>query len=131
VNGILLHGAAAFSAGLGGARVAAENAGFFATWFADMSKLADAGQYLEMLIDVRVLVLTAAFLILGFVKRSKGILLFLFAAYGIAATMHFATGSALKPAGGMIDNLNSIVVFLTGIGVVAAIVIYFTFIKGD
>ena len=131
MNGILLHGAAALSHGLGGVRVAAERAGFFAAWFADMKKLADGSQYLEMLIDVRVLVVAAAVLVLGLVKRSKALLLFLFAAYGIAATLHFSAGSSLTPTGGMLDNLSGIVVFLVGIGVVAAIIIYFTFIKGD
>ena len=131
MNGILLHGVAALTIGLGGARVAAENAGFFATWFTDMKKLADAGQYMEMLIDARVLVVAAAILVLGLIKRSKGMLLFLFASYGIATTMHFASGSSPSATDGMLENLNGIVVFLVGIGVVAAIIIYFTFIKGD
>jgi hypothetical protein len=104
--------------------------GFFGQWWLDMKALGDHGQYLSMLLDARVLVVMALVLLLGLVKHSRFLLLSVFAAYGLAATHRYAIGTT-KTGEATMESLDNIVIFILGFGVIAGIVIYFTFVRGD
>jgi hypothetical protein len=122
--------AASVLGGLDLSVAASAKPGFFAQWMRDMKTLGDQGKYLAMLLDARVLVVMAAFVLLGLVKRSRFLLLSVFAIYGLAATQYFAI-SKTKPGEATLNSLDNIVIFILGFGVVAGIVIYFTFVRGD
>lgn len=81
----------------------------------------------ELATDPRVLVLTAVIFIAAILMRSKFILLLLFGVGGILAVIRYSNVGAA--AGGPMDH--QMLIFVGGILVVAVLLIYFLFIRGD
>jgi len=104
--------------------------GFFQQFSVDMKALFEQKQYFEILIDWRILVPALLVAAVGFYWKSKPILLTIFSLYGFVTVHHFSLSTS-QEGGKIISEMDNLVVFLVGILAVAAVIIYFGFIKGD
>lgn len=80
----------------------------------------------ELAADPRVLFLAAVIFIAGVIMRSKFVLILLFGVGGVLAVMRYAN---MGPGSAPLDR--QMLIFVGGILVVAVVLIYFLFIKGD
>jgi hypothetical protein len=127
----VLSGAVPAIAGVGHLIAAAATGGFFDTFLRDMKELMNAKDYLGILLDWRILIGVGLLGAFGLYSKSKGVLLFIFAMYGLTATFHFSMGGQAGMGDEMTGNVDNIVVFIVGLGAVAITIIYFVFIRGD
>ena len=125
----LLTSLTAGTVGAVGSLTAAASGGFFSTFVSDMKEMMAADQYMAILLDWRILVVVGLLVALGLYSKSKPILLFIFAMYGLTATYHF---SMAQDTGGaeMTSSVDNIVIFVVGLGATAVTIIYFVFIRG-
>ncbi|MDP8256151.1 MAG: hypothetical protein P9M14_10395 [Candidatus Alcyoniella australis] len=95
-------------------------------------ELIDNGQFFQFLLQWPVLALFAAWLIVGFLRKSKAPVVLTLAVYAIGLLMHMTKVGQLSPGGdpdAMVSSAGQIALSTGGVFVVVIVVIYMLIIK--